>query len=169
MAAMCGARAKTKPMLAADVWRLMLHFLMPKRGRFYEVAQDLGLTPGDVKTLLLLRPGEQRPMGSLAQACACDASNVTWMVDRLEDRGLVERRMLASDRRVKAVALTPLGVTTKDDVLERLYEPPSELLTLDRETLGVLRDALEELPISAETLPFTPRPGEHAGARRDTA
>ena len=166
---MSPARANTKPLLAADVWRLMLRFLVPKRDRFYEVAHDLGLTPGDLKTLLLLEPGEQRPMGSLAQAWACDASNVTWMVDRLEDRGLVERRMLASDRRVKAVALTSLGITTKGEVLDRLYEPPSELLTLRRETLEVMREALEQLPISPETLPFAPRAADQGGARRHTA
>ena len=47
------------------------------------------------------------------------------MIDRLESRGLVERRMLPTDRRVKTVALTPLGATTKAELFTRLHEPPA--------------------------------------------
>ena len=32
------------------------------------------------------------PMSELAEAMRCDNSNVTGIADRLEDRGLVERR-----------------------------------------------------------------------------
>ena len=87
-------------------------------------------------------------MRTLARAWACDASNVTWMVDRLESRGLVERRMLPGDRRVKMVALTPLGAGTKAELFTRLHEPPADFLALDRATLQVLRDALARLPAS---------------------
>ena len=37
--------------------------------------------------------GEPKPMGELAKQLACDSSNVTWITDRLEERGLVERRV----------------------------------------------------------------------------
>ena len=87
-------------------------------------------------------------MRTLAQAWACDASNVTWMVDRLERRGLVERRMLPSDRRVKTVALTPLGARAKAELFTRLHVPPDDFLALDRATLQALRDALAQLPAS---------------------
>ena len=84
-------------------------------------------------------------MGSLAQSSRCDASTMTWLVDRLEERGLVERRMLPSDRRVKAVALTPLGVQTKAELTDRLYEPPGALVALDRSALETLRSALTKV------------------------
>jgi DNA-binding MarR family transcriptional regulator len=80
---------------------------------------------------------------------------VTWMVDRLESRGLVERRMLPSDRRVKMVALTPLGASTKAELFTRLHEPPADFLALDRATLQALRDALARLPASLRA------PGPH--------
>ena len=48
-------------------------------------------------------------MSSLAGMLFCDASNVTGIVDRLEARGLIERRPAAQDRRVKLLALTPAG------------------------------------------------------------
>ena len=118
---------------------------MHQFGHTSGVLQELGLTPGHMKALLMLEPGEPRPMGSLAQQFACDASTITWLVDRLEERGLVERGGLPSDRRVKTVALTALGVKTKDELEQRLYEPPSELTCVDRHSLEELRDVLTKL------------------------
>jgi DNA-binding MarR family transcriptional regulator len=57
-----------------------------------------------------------------------------------------------TDRRVKTVVLTPLGAKTRAAVIERLHEPPDDLLALDREDLEELRAALAKLPKSE--LPF---------------
>src|SRR6266487_2970748 len=104
-----------------------------------------------------------------AEAWHCDASNVTWTVDRLQERGLVERRTQPTDRRVKAVVLTELGGRTKAEVLGTLYEPPAGLLGLDRPGLDALRDALARLsPGPSAGLPSwtgrppAPGPGPHA-------
>ena len=96
------------------------------------MAQELGITPGHVKALLELRPELPRSMGALAETLRCDASNATWLVDRLEERGLVERRPLPGDRRVKTVVLTDHGVHTREHLIERMLEPPEDLLKLDR-------------------------------------
>jgi DNA-binding MarR family transcriptional regulator len=49
-------------------------------------------------------------MSQLADEWLCDASNATWIVDRLEERGLAERETTPTDRRVKdAVAKLPLS------------------------------------------------------------
>ena len=47
---------------------------------------------------------------------------------------------------VKTVALTPLGAKTRASVIERLHEPPEDLLALDRDDLEELRAALAKLP-----------------------
>jgi DNA-binding MarR family transcriptional regulator len=107
--------------------------------------QDLGLTPGHMKALLSFKPGEARPMGSCAQELGCDASTATWLIDRLEERGLVERHPSTTDRRVKAVVLTKAGVDTKARLQEHYYDPPAELLNLEREDLEKLLDALTTL------------------------
>jgi DNA-binding MarR family transcriptional regulator len=130
---------------AAEVWRLLLRCSMSRFGRTSGILQQLGLTPGHTKALLMLDPDQPLPMGSLAQLFACDASTMTWIVDRLEERGLVERRGLASDRRVKTVALTALGMKTKAELEERLYEPPEELLALDHNVLQALKEALTSI------------------------
>src|SRR5437868_2689126 len=107
MKAMGATRGGAKKEVAAETWRLMLECSMTQFGRSSGILQRLGLTPGHMKLLLHLDDQGGRAMGTLAQSFRCDASTMTWLVDRLEERGLVERRVLPGDRRVKAVALTP--------------------------------------------------------------
>ena len=145
MGAMRVDQPRGKKEVAADAWRLMLECSMAQFGQASGVLHRLGLTPGHLKLLMHLEEGDGRAMGSLAQSFPCDASTMTWLVDRLEERGLVERRLLPSDRRVKAVALTALGVTTKAELMDRLYEPPDALLALDRAALEGLRGALTKI------------------------
>jgi DNA-binding MarR family transcriptional regulator len=115
------------------------------------ILQQSGLTPGHLKVLMLLSSGEAMPMGSLAQGLSCDASTMTWLIDRLEERGLVERKGLPSDRRVKTVVLTAMGLKTTGIVKKRLYKPPAELLALDEETLTILRDVFSTSTPEVET------------------
>ena len=146
-------RSLGKKGVAADAWRLMLECSMSQFGEASEIVQRLGLTPGHMKLLLQLDEGDGRAMGSLAQAFRCDASTMTWLVDRLEERGLVERRMLAGDRRVKAVALTPHGVRAKARLVAHLYEPPNQLLAMDRPALEAVVEALEKIKRSRPPKP----------------
>jgi DNA-binding MarR family transcriptional regulator len=126
-------------------------FAQQSRRAFSEV-RELGLTPGHVKALMVLND-QPRPMGSLAESLGCDASTVTWLVDRLEERGLAERRPSLTDRRVKAVLLTSAGMESRAHLMERLYEPPDELIALDRSRLEALRSALGHLPKPADLSP----------------
>ncbi|MGF0176403.1 MarR family winged helix-turn-helix transcriptional regulator [Streptomyces sp. Marseille-Q5077] len=67
-----------------------------------------GLTMTQAKMLILLRQ-QPLPMRALAGRLACDASNITGLVDRLEARGLVSRHADAADRRIKNVVATEEG------------------------------------------------------------
>ena len=58
------------------------------------------------------------PMRDLAGRLRCDPSNVTFLADRLEERGLVERRPDPSDRRVKLLALTPAGLAMRTRIVQ---------------------------------------------------
>ena len=79
-------------------------------------------------------------MGQLAETLACDASNVTGLVDRLESRGLVRRRPSAADRRVKVLDLTPTGSRLRALLLDRMTTPPATLGRLsDREQRALVR------------------------------
>jgi DNA-binding MarR family transcriptional regulator len=63
-------------------------------------------------------------MSELATSLGCDASNVTAIVDKLESRGLVERRAADRDRRVKALVMTDAGVRLRERIEERMQQQP---------------------------------------------
>jgi MarR family transcriptional regulator, organic hydroperoxide resistance regulator len=56
----------------------------------------------------------------LAERLHCDPSNVTFLVDRLERKRLVARARVKTDRRVKALALTPAGVEVRERLIATL-------------------------------------------------
>jgi len=74
-----------------------------------EVADEEGLSIAQLDVLRRLREQGATPMRRLAEQMNCEASNLTGLVDRLETRGLVERRPDPGDRRVRLLALTSDG------------------------------------------------------------
>jgi DNA-binding MarR family transcriptional regulator len=115
--------------LASEAWIAMLDFFFAKgRPRMLELWREFDLMPPQQMVLGLL--DEPRPMGELAQEMHCDSSNITGIVDRLTERGLVERRAAEGDRRVKLVALTEAGHALRDELARRRSVPPPELEAL---------------------------------------
>jgi DNA-binding MarR family transcriptional regulator len=118
---------------ACEAWQLLVKFFLSQRADFPSFASEFELSPAQCHVLHLMEPERPIPMGRLAQALACDASNVTGLVDRLELRGLIRRQPSAEDRRVKVLVLTPMGARLRATVLERLTKPPATLAKLSEE------------------------------------
>ena len=114
---------------------------MQQRPRMMEIHQELDLKPPPV-AMTLKFIDEPTPMGRIAEVLCCDGSTVTWIVDRLEDRGLVERRSDPRDRRVRLVALTDEGRRVRDILRERYAEPPAAIAGLSAKDQRALRDIL---------------------------
>jgi DNA-binding MarR family transcriptional regulator len=116
--------------------------------RYHEEYEDAAaehtLTGAQARLLGLLSL-EPLPMRRLAQKLRCEPSNVTGIVDRLESRGLVERRPDPGDRRVKLAAATDEGrrvAGSLRDSLDFAREPLAGLSAAERE---VLRDLLRRM------------------------
>jgi DNA-binding MarR family transcriptional regulator len=134
-----------KATVAAAAWRDIFDFIVataPQRNRYIG---ESGLTPNDARALTSLSSRDGRTMGSLAEEWKCDASTATWIVDRLEQRGLAERRPHPTDRRARLVLLTARGARLKARNMGRMYVPPPALLELDLPDLVALRDAVARL------------------------
>ncbi|HSX06296.1 MAG TPA: MarR family transcriptional regulator [Candidatus Saccharimonadia bacterium] len=71
-------------------------------------------------TLLMLNELTPRSMKELCNTLHCDASNVTGIIDGLEQRGLVERRNDPSDRRIKTLHILPAGKELQQQILDQL-------------------------------------------------
>ena len=69
----------------------MVHAVLARKEHMVAVAAEFELSLPQAHLLRLLQHGPARTMTSIADALACDASNVTGIVDRLESRGLITR------------------------------------------------------------------------------
>jgi DNA-binding MarR family transcriptional regulator len=118
----------------------MQKIVFSQRPNFMAVMREFDLVPPHFIVLQAL--DEPKPMGAVAKLLACDSSNVTWITDRLEERGLVERRPAEHDRRVKLLALTPEGRRVRERVEARLAEPPVALSALSPARQRALRGLL---------------------------
>jgi MarR family transcriptional regulator, organic hydroperoxide resistance regulator len=137
------ARSALEP--AAEAWSLMMELsFSTNKPRLMAISQQYDLTPMQLHALRALEPGVELTMSALAGSLFCDASNVTGIVDRLEDRGLIERRPAAHDRRVKMLTVTDQGARLREEVVQRLSEPPPWLAGLPRADQRTLRDALRK-------------------------
>jgi DNA-binding MarR family transcriptional regulator len=86
-----------------------------------EVMTDLQLTHSLANALWHLDPRQGSPsMRQLADRLAVDPSTITFIADRLEDRGLLTRVVDASNRRVKTLVLTEAGAQTRRSLVEAM-------------------------------------------------
>jgi DNA-binding MarR family transcriptional regulator len=110
-----------------------------------EVAEEVGLSVAQLDVLRRLRHQGPSPMRRLAEHMHCEASNLTGLVDRLEARGLVERRPDPGDRRVRLLALTQAGEAVSQETWEAVARrSPFSTLAPERQALldELIRDAL---------------------------
>jgi DNA-binding MarR family transcriptional regulator len=129
---------------ASEAWSLIAELFTSQRSRFLAIATEFDLAPAQLGALKALDPDQPLPMRELACALRCDNSNVTGIVDRLEDRGLVERRPSPDDRRVKMLVVTEKGAELRAKVKQRMEEPPEALERLSAEDQRLLRDLMRQ-------------------------
>jgi MarR family transcriptional regulator, organic hydroperoxide resistance regulator len=137
------ARSQAAGSLAAEAWAELRTLFGQQRRRFLGAASELDLHPAQAGALLQLT--SPLPMNELAAMLACDNSNVTGLVDRLEARGLVARQASPEDRRVKHIVLTAAGARMLEQLLERVGRPPSGFARLAPAEQRQLRDLLHRL------------------------
>jgi DNA-binding MarR family transcriptional regulator len=98
-----------------------------------EVERELGLTDALANLVWALDPdADPLPLRQVAGRLHCDPSNVTRLRDRLEEKGLAERRPHPADGRVRTLALTPAGEEVRRRLLEHAQRA-SPLAALDTE------------------------------------
>jgi DNA-binding MarR family transcriptional regulator len=96
----------------------LVEFLMLSKQRLIEIGTQYNLSSMQTITLLLLE--EPRPMGTFRHIFNCDASNITGIIDGLEQKQLVKRFEVNSDRRIKMVKLLSRGRRVRATLLTRL-------------------------------------------------
>ncbi len=113
---------------------------------------DLNMSTPQLKALLLISEEDSIRMRELARKLGGSFSNATVLVDRLVERGLVERMMEPQDRRVVLVRATEEGghlieqlVTSWRTLTQALLERlSSEDLETVRKALSILIGAAQD-------------------------
>ncbi len=128
--------------LARDVVAHVIGLMHVMKDHAQQVFTEFDLTPSQADALRNL--GVPRSQRELAFCLAFDASSVTDIVDRLEERGLVERQVDPSDRRVRRIVLTAKGQSFQTKLWTRMLEanPVESLGVADQRTL---RDLLAKI------------------------
>lgn len=84
-------------------------------GRFRR-SFDQSLARFDVLSQLYRMPDHRASIGEIADSVMAASGNITALIDRMVDEGLVERRANPNDRRSSQVTMTPLGHTLFRDM-----------------------------------------------------
>jgi DNA-binding MarR family transcriptional regulator len=130
---------------ATRAWRSLTAVFLARKESFAQITASFGLNPGAMHALLSLDPDVPQSMSTLAGSWRCDASNVTWLVDRLEEHGLAERCAHPTDRRVRTVALTKKGARVRAQVEAKLFEAPGYMHDLSPRDLETLCRILDKI------------------------
>jgi MarR family transcriptional regulator, organic hydroperoxide resistance regulator len=115
-----------------------------------DLAASFDLTPSQVATLRHL--DDARSQRDLAGCLHVDASNVTDIVDRLEERGLAMRTVDPADRRVRRIVLTPEGQELQRNLFKQALAT-APIASLDASEQRTLCELLGKIAEPAD-LPF---------------
>lgn len=118
-----------------------------------QLMRKFGLTVTQYWALVHLHDKQGRSLSELANLLICDKSNVTSVVDKLEETGLAERkRGKAGDRRYTRVVLTEEGQQLRRQVmLAREYLLEKRLEVIDSDDLRQCVSLLNHLAHALQT------------------
>jgi len=132
---------RTEPVEADRVWFRFMRLHQSLLGQITLRIRELGLSIPQFDLISTLTEREGISQSELAERLYVTKGNVSGLVDRLVQAGLVERRAIAGDRRSYAMHLTPEGrrlaeagiAAQRDFITGTLGTLPSEdLAELDR-------------------------------------
>jgi DNA-binding MarR family transcriptional regulator len=135
-------RKSSRPPAAREAWSILLRLLREDQPVLLAARAGLGLSAAQSDLLSLLEPGSTLTMVAIARLLACHDSNVTGLVDKLEQRGLIARQANPKDRRERRIGLTPQGVHVHEALLAKLQEPLPFLASMKASDQVAIRDIL---------------------------
>lgn len=106
---------------------IMANQMLVQRG-LLERLKETGLTIGQPKVLDYLKDHDGSNQKEIAKACFLEAGSLTSILNRMEEKGLVERRMLNGNRRSFHVFLTESGKKNQKLVEEMFTEIEKDAL-----------------------------------------
>ena len=110
--------------------------------RFQKVTSQQGLTRAQAQLLAQLPTDQALSQREMSERLRCAPSSVVGVIDSLEQRGWLTRRVDSADRRVNVLVLTPAGREARERLMHQLLEPPTAIRRLSAQAQEQLRDVL---------------------------
>ena len=128
-----------------DFWPLFVRFALSQKNWWIALCAEFDLSPMQGHALRILDPERPLAMSALADSLACDASNVTGIVDKLESRGLIVRQGAGHDRRIKMLLVTAQGRALREQLWTRTMEPPAAVTAMAPAVRRSLAEVLQSI------------------------
>jgi DNA-binding MarR family transcriptional regulator len=112
--------------IVEESFELLIKCMMQSKHRLMELGSDMGL-PG-MQAAMVLMLDKPKPMNSFTKIFNCDASNITGIVDGLEEKGIAARFPSTTDRRIKMVELCENGEELRTQLLNALIDEHKSVL-----------------------------------------
>jgi DNA-binding MarR family transcriptional regulator len=142
-----------------DLAYLLVQLGFHVAGRFTDQLAPLGLEPRHFGMLTRLAANEGKSQQAIGELMGLNATRMVFLVDELEQRGLVERRRNPADRRSYALYLTEQGRAKLRDGQRAStgLGVGSSLTAAERRQLTtLLRRLADEQEIGPDSLPGRP-------------
>jgi MarR family 2-MHQ and catechol resistance regulon transcriptional repressor len=138
---------------STSLWIRFLRFSLFANKRLQEILETLDLTAPQLYVMATIGYAGQLPFNEIGAKMMVTVSNLTGIVDRLEEKGLVVRERDTGDRRIVYVKLTSKGqklykssIPTFEKSLSNLFEP---LDKQEQKKLGSLLRKLSSAQVSS--------------------
>ena len=102
----------------------MANHMMVKK-KLMEQLKDTGLTLGQPKVLDYLKDHDGASQKEIAAGCLIEAGSLTSILNRMEEKGLIERKMLNGNRRTFHIFMTESGKKNQK-LVEETFEKIEE-------------------------------------------
>jgi MarR family 2-MHQ and catechol resistance regulon transcriptional repressor len=123
------------------LWVVMNHAFNSIEERLRQQVESHGMSFSEFAVLEVLLHKGPLPIGDVGDRVLLTSGSMTYVVDKLEERGLIGRRPCAEDRRIIYAELTEQG----RELIEGVFEEHSALI---RRLTGALSPAEQETMIN---------------------
>ncbi len=141
---------------ALGLWIVLARATSAITARVQDQLSGHNLTLAEFGILEVLYHKGPLPVGEVQKRILVSSGGVTYLVDRLEAKGFVERRAGSTDRRTRYAALTPAGSALIDDIFPEHAELIEELMAaLSDEEQEIAYRLVRRLGLSVAARPTT--------------
>lgn len=118
-----------------------------------KLIESFDLNPSEFAVLELLHHKGMQPIQKIGQKILLRSGSMTYVVDKLEKRGLLERVFCKEDKRITYMSITPAGIELIQKIFPSHEENIKELMSvLSEEEQNLSIDLLKKLGLSVKNL-----------------